>query len=149
MLKVDVNNFSIINEKNDILYFYHPNNECICDYIRQVFIYKLEDYYEEYGDEFEEDFGDEIPPEFRKILNAVINIFSNSNDLRFLSDNEKLEILNSIVQNCKTTSDEDSLFKQYEFEFPEDGVIASVIEEFFNKKYDVDFFNNEYLNMDF
>lgn len=147
MLKVDVNNFSIINEKNDILYFDHPNNECICDYIRQVFIYKLEDYYEEYGDEFEEDFEDQIPSDFRKILNAVINIFNN--DPCTLSNNEKLEILNSIVQNCKTTSDEDSLFKQYDLDFPEDGVIATVIEEFFNKKYDVDFFNNEYLNMDF
>lgn len=147
MLKVDVNNFSIVNEKNDILYFDHPNDECICDYIRDVFIYKLEDYYEEYGDEFEEDFGDQIPADFRKILNAVVNVFNNNP--RAFSNNEKLEILNSIVQNCKTTSDEDSLFKQYDFDFPEDGVIATVIEEFFNKKYDVDFFNNEYLNMDF
>jgi hypothetical protein len=147
MLKVDVNNFSIINKKNDILYFYHPNNECICDYIQELFINKLEDYYEEYGDEFEEDFEDEIPSEFRKILNAVDNIFNN-NPIT-LSNNEKLEILNSIVQNCKTTSDENSLFKQYEWDFPEDGVIATVIEEFYNKKYDVDFFNNEYLNMDF
>lgn len=147
MLKVDVNNFSIINEKNDILYFDHPNNECICDYIQQVFIYKLEDYYEEYGDEFEEDFEDQIPSDFRKILNAVINIFNN--DPCTLSNNEKLEILNSIVQNCKTSADEDSLFKQYDWDFPEDGVIATVIEEFYNKKYDVDFFNNEYLNMDF
>lgn len=147
MLKVDVNNFSIINEKNDILYFYHPNNECICDYIQELFMNKLEDYYEEYGDGFEEDFGDKIPSDFRKILNAVDNVFHNNHSS--LSNNEKLEILNSIVQNCKTTSDEDSLFKQYEWEFPEDGVIATVIEEFYNKKYDVDFFNNEYLNMDF
>lgn len=147
MLNVDVNNFSIVNEKNDILYFDHPNNECICDYIKQVFIYKLEDYYEEYGDDFEEDCGDQIPSDFRKILNAVDNIFNN--DPCTLSNNEKLEILNNIVQNCKTTSDEDSLFKQYEWDFPTDGVIATVIEEFFNKKYDVDFFNNEYLNMDF
>jgi hypothetical protein len=148
MLKVDVNNFSIINEKNDILYFYHPNNECICDYIQELFIYKLEDYYEGYGDEFEEDFGDEIPSGFRKILNAVDDVFRNSNSCS-LSNNEKLEILNSIVQNCKTSSDEYSLFKQYEWDFPEDGIIATVIEEFYNKKYDVDFFNNEYLNMDF
>lgn len=147
MLKIDVNNFSIINEKNDILYFDHPNNECICDYIRELFINKLEDYYEEYGDDFEEDFGDQIPSEFRKILNAIDDIFNN--DHRSLPNNEKLEILNSIVQNCKTTSDENSLFKHYEWNFPKDGVIASAIEEFYNKKYDVNFFNNEYLNMDF
>jgi hypothetical protein len=147
MLKVDVNNFSIINEKNGILYFDDDVNICIENYIKELFIHKLEDYYEEYDNDFEEEFGDKIPPEFRKILNAVEDVFHNYYHL--LTNNEKLEILNSIVQNCKTTSDEDSLFKQYECYLPEDGVIAKVIKEFFNKKYDVDFLNNEYLNMNF
>lgn len=129
------------------MHFDHPNDECICDYIQELFMNKLEDYYEEYGDDFEEDFGDQIPSDFRKILNAVVNIFND--DYRHLSNNEKLEILNSIVQNCKTSADEDSLFKQYEWNFPKNGVIASAIEEFYNKKYNVNFFNNEYLNMDF